>query len=168
VLLQETYYSIGGGFVMTEAELAAGKATDEGPPVPYPFKSATEMLDMAERSGKTIAELKRANEISRRGHDGLRSGVARIWQVMNDCIERGLEAEGTLPGGLGVTRRASGRAGHQPHRAAQDQRLDERLCHGRQRRERGRRSGRHRAHQWRGRRGACGDPLLARPCARRA
>jgi L-serine dehydratase len=108
VLLQETYYSIGGGFVMTEAELAAGKATDEGPPVPYPFKSATEMLDMAERSGKTIAELKRANEISRRGHDGLRSGVARIWQVMNDCIERGLEAEGTLPGGLGVKRRAKG------------------------------------------------------------
>ncbi|PKQ13759.1 MAG: L-serine ammonia-lyase [Alphaproteobacteria bacterium HGW-Alphaproteobacteria-1] len=108
VLLQETYYSIGGGFVMTEAELAAGKATDEGPPVPYPFKSAAEMLDMAERSGKTIAEMKRANEISRRGHDGLRSGVARIWQVMNDCIERGLEAEGTLPGGLGVKRRAKG------------------------------------------------------------
>ncbi|MET4128764.1 L-serine ammonia-lyase [Roseovarius sp. MBR-6] len=108
VLLQETYYSIGGGFVMTEAELSAGKATDEGPPVPYPFKSAAEMLDMAERSGKTIAEMKRANEISRRGHDGLRTGVARIWQVMNDCIERGLEAEGTLPGGLGVKRRAKG------------------------------------------------------------
>jgi L-serine dehydratase len=108
VLLQETYYSIGGGFVMTEAELAAGKATDEGPPVPYPFKSAAEMLDMAERSGKSIAEMKRANEIARRGHDGLRTGVARIWQVMNDCIERGLEAEGTLPGGLGVKRRAKG------------------------------------------------------------
>ena len=40
VILRETYYSIGGGFVMTEAELAAGKDTDEGPPVPYPFKSA--------------------------------------------------------------------------------------------------------------------------------
>ena len=50
VILQETYYSIGGGFVMTEAELAAGKDTDEGAPVPYPFKTAQEMLDMAQRS----------------------------------------------------------------------------------------------------------------------
>lgn len=108
VILQETYYSIGGGFVLTEGELAAGKATDEGPPVPYPFRSAAEMLEMAERSGKSIAEMKRANEISRGGQETLRSGVARIWQVMNDCIERGLNAEGTLPGGLNVRRRARG------------------------------------------------------------
>jgi L-serine dehydratase len=108
VILQETYYSIGGGFVMTEAELASGKNTDDGPPVPYPFKSAAEMLAMAEHSGKSIAEMKRANEISRGGQDRLRTGVARIWQVMNDCIERGLNAEGTLPGGLNVKRRAKG------------------------------------------------------------
>ncbi len=108
VILQETYYSIGGGFVMTADELAAGKATDEGDPVPYPFKTAAEMLDMAERSGKSIAEMKRANEISRRGHDDLRSGVARLWQVMNDCIERGLSTDGVLPGGLSVKRRAKG------------------------------------------------------------
>ncbi|WP_276526110.1 serine dehydratase beta chain, partial [Roseovarius indicus] len=89
VILQETYYSIGGGFVMTEAELAAGRNTDEGEPVPYPFKSAVEMLEMAETSGKTIAQMKKANEISRGGSENLRSGVRRIWQVMNDCIERG-------------------------------------------------------------------------------
>ena len=58
VTLHETYYSIGGGFVMTQAELAQGRNTDEGPPVPYPFKSATEMLEMARRSGKTIAGMK--------------------------------------------------------------------------------------------------------------
>ncbi|MEQ8902214.1 MAG: L-serine ammonia-lyase [Roseovarius sp.] len=108
VILQETYYSIGGGFVMTEGELAAGKDTDEGDPVPYPFKSAVEMLEMAERSGKSIAAMKRANEVARGGPENLRSGVARIWQVMDDCIERGLSAEGTLPGGLGVKRRAKG------------------------------------------------------------
>ena len=108
VLLQETYYSIGGGFVMTEAELAAGKATEEGPPVPYPFKTAAEMLDMAERSGRTIAAMKRANEIARHGADGLDAGLTRIWQAMNACIERGLAGEGTLPGGLGVRRRARG------------------------------------------------------------
>ncbi|MDX1785429.1 MAG: L-serine ammonia-lyase [Roseovarius sp.] len=108
VILQETYYSIGGGFVMTEAELAAGRNTDEGDPVPYPFKTAAEMLDMAERSGKTIAEMKRANEISRNGQVHLTSGVKRIWQVMNDCIERGMTTDGILPGGLNVKRRAKG------------------------------------------------------------
>ncbi len=106
VILQETYYSIGGGFVMTEAELAAGRDTDEGDPVPYPFKTAAEMLEMAETSGKTIAEMKRANEIARGGPKNLRSGVARIWAVMNGCIERGLATDGTLPGGLKVKRRA--------------------------------------------------------------
>ena len=108
VILQETYYSIGGGFVMTEGELAAGRNTDEGDPVPYPFKSAVEMLEMAETSGKTIAEMKKANEHSRGGPENLKSGVARIWQVMNDCIERGMNSEGILPGGLNVKRRAKG------------------------------------------------------------
>lgn len=106
VILQETFYSIGGGFVVTEAELTAGKATDEGDPVPYPFKSAAEMLQMAERSGKSIADMKRSNEISRGGADNLSKGCARIWQVMNDCIDRGLTHDGTLPGGLNVRRRA--------------------------------------------------------------
>ncbi len=106
VILQETYYSVGGGFVLTADELAAGKDTDNGPPVPYPFKSAAEMLEMADRSGKTIAEMKRANEISRGGADNLDRGLARIWEVMNRCIDLGMEGEGILPGGLGVKRRA--------------------------------------------------------------
>ncbi|WP_412555768.1 L-serine ammonia-lyase [Shimia sp. MIT1388] len=106
VILQETYYSIGGGFVLTEQELTEGKATDEGAPVPYPFKSAVEMLEMAEHSGKTIAEMKKSNEVARGCHDSLSKGCARIWQVMNDCIDRGLTTDGTLPGGLNVRRRA--------------------------------------------------------------
>ena len=106
VILQETYYSVGGGFVLTEAELAAGKATDEGDPVPYPFKTAAEMLEMARTSGKSVAEMKRANEISRGGADSLEQGVARIWEVMETCIDLGLTSEGELPGGLRVKRRA--------------------------------------------------------------
>ncbi|QFT91230.1 L-serine dehydratase TdcG [Roseovarius sp. THAF9] len=106
VILQETYYSVGGGFVLTRDELAAGRDTDDGPPVPYPFKSAAEMLEMADTSGKSIAEMKKANEISRGGSENLRSGVARLWQVMNDCIERGLANDGILPGGLQVRRRS--------------------------------------------------------------
>ncbi|MEO0668410.1 MAG: L-serine ammonia-lyase [Pseudomonadota bacterium] len=108
VTLRQVFYSIGGGFVMTEEELAAGKATDEGAPVPYPFKTAAEMLEMAGASGKSIAEMKRANEVSRNGDPHLRSGTKRLWQVMNDCIDRGLSTDGTLPGGLLVKRRAKG------------------------------------------------------------
>ena len=108
VTLRETFYSIGGGFVMTEAELAAGKNTDEGAPVPYPFKSAAEMLEMSNASRKSIAQMKRANEESRGSAAKLKSGTARLWQVMNDCINRGLETDGILPGGLNVKRRAKG------------------------------------------------------------
>jgi L-serine dehydratase len=108
VILQQVFYSIGGGFVVTEEELAAGKDTEEGTPVPYPFKSAVEMLEMAHRSGKSIAAMKRANELSRGGADKLSKGTARLWEVMNACIERGLATDGTLPGGLSVRRRAKG------------------------------------------------------------
>ncbi len=121
VTLQETYYSVGGGFVLTEAELAAGKDTDEGAPVPYPFKSAAQMLEMASTSGKSIAAMKRANELSRSAPADLAKGTARIWQVMNDCIDRGLEGEGILPGGLSVKRRA--RAIHEALRAEHGQNL---------------------------------------------
>ena len=108
VILQETYYSIGGGFVMTQAELDAGKDSDDGTPVPYPFKSAAEMLEMAAISGLSIAEMKRANELARRSVTDLDAGMRRLWQVMNDCIDRGLENDGILPGGLNVKRRAKG------------------------------------------------------------
>ena len=108
VTLRQVFYSIGGGFVMTEEELAAGKDTDDGPPVPYPFKSAAEMLEMAKSSGKSVAAMKRANEVSRGCADSLAKGTARIWEVMSTCIDRGLSTDGTLPGGLKVKRRAKG------------------------------------------------------------
>lgn len=108
VITQVTYYSIGGGFVLTEAELKAGKDSDTGPPVPFPFHTAQDMLDMANMSGKSIAEMKRTNELSRMPGTDLDKGLARIWEVMNNCITRGLETDGILPGGLHVRRRAKG------------------------------------------------------------
>lgn len=108
VVLQETYYSVGGGFVLNESEMSREDDTENDEGVPYPFKSAAEMLRMAETSGKSIAQMKRANEVSRSGHDQVTSGVARIWKVMSDCIERGLVQDGILPGGLSVKRRAKG------------------------------------------------------------
>lgn len=111
VIFQETYYSIGGGFVMTEAELAArGNDTrsDDAPKVPFPFASAAEMLAMAEKSGKSIAAMKRENERAYRSDAQISNGIRRIWQVMRDCMDRGLATGGTLPGGLSIRRRASG------------------------------------------------------------
>ena len=108
VILQETYYSIGGGFVLTADELEHGADKDEGAPVPYPFKSAAEMLEMAAKSGKTIAEMKKANELTRRSHAEVDRGLDALWQVMDGCINRGLANEGILPGGLNVRRRAAG------------------------------------------------------------
>ena len=106
VILQETYYSIGGGFVVTEAEQQAGDAAKPKANVPFPFETAAQMLEMAKTSGKSIAEMKRANELAFRSKAELDNGIARIWQVMNDCIDRGLVTDGILPGGLKVRRRA--------------------------------------------------------------
>ncbi|MFT4013808.1 MAG: L-serine ammonia-lyase [Paracoccus sp. (in: a-proteobacteria)] len=111
VIFHQTYYSIGGGFVMTEAELAArgdDTRSDDAPRVPFPFASATEMLAMAEKSGKSIAAMKHQNERAHRSEAQIRDGIARIWQVMRDCMDRGLATAGTLPGGLSIRRRASG------------------------------------------------------------
>ena len=107
VTVQETFYSVGGGFVLTETELAAGKDGDDGTPVPFPFKSAVEMLEMCAATDKSVADLKRANELSRMSAGELDRGIARIWQVMKDCMDRGLEQDGILPGSLKVRRRAA-------------------------------------------------------------
>jgi L-serine dehydratase len=106
IILSQVFYSIGGGFVLTEEELASGAATEEGAPVPYPFKSANEMMEMSAQSGKTIAQMKEANELSRRPRADLEAGLTHLWDVMNDCIDRGLARDGILPGGLSVKRRA--------------------------------------------------------------
>ena len=107
VITQQTYYSIGGGFVVTAAELAAGEDKDHGPPVPFPFQSGEEMLQMAHQSGQSIAQMKRANELSRLTASALDKGLLRIWEVMRTCMDRGLHSEGILPGGLNVRRRAA-------------------------------------------------------------
>jgi L-serine dehydratase len=76
--------------------------------VPFPFETAEQMLGMATASGKSIAEMKRANELAFRSATELDQGMLRIWQVMTDCISRGMEGAGILPGGLHVRRRARG------------------------------------------------------------
>jgi len=110
VIFTQTYYSIGGGFVLTADEQAQSAQTKGagGMDVPYPFETADEMLAMAAKSGKTIAQMKRANELRFRTEAELEAGIAQIWAVMNACISRGMEGTGILPGGLNVRRRARG------------------------------------------------------------
>ncbi len=110
VILQETYYSIGGGFVLTADEMAAsgGAAARKRANVPYPFETADEMMAMARTSGLTVAAMKRTNELTFRSAADLDRGLARIWEVMNACINHGMEGTGILPGGLKVRRRAKG------------------------------------------------------------
>ncbi|MDY0873216.1 L-serine ammonia-lyase [Dongia rigui] len=110
-LLREVYYSIGGGFVVTEAELANPVKTEAsaqgGVTRPYPFDSAAEMLDMAKASGKSIAMMKRENELQSQSSAELEAGLDQLWATMDGCIERGLAQQGELPGGLHVKRRAA-------------------------------------------------------------
>jgi L-serine dehydratase len=114
VLIEETYYSIGGGFIVTEAELLASRAEKASTLAdrkaemgyPYPFGTAAEMLQMGQDSGKSIAEMKRANEEAVRSPEAVRKGLATLHATMQDCIDRGLRTEGELPGGLRVRRRA--------------------------------------------------------------
>ncbi|MFQ3356933.1 MAG: L-serine dehydratase [Paracoccaceae bacterium] len=109
VILEQTFYSIGGGFVLTAEELANnGRSTANAKPVPYPFATAAEMLEMAKGSGQSIAQMKRANELTHKNETQLRDGIAQVWSVMSDCIDKGMAGTGILPGGLKVRRRARG------------------------------------------------------------
>ena len=113
LLLKRIYYSIGGGFVVSEEELQRLKAHgtgQAGKPVPYPFANAVEMLAMAKKSGLSIAEMKRANEEVHMPREKLDDGLDRIWEAMRGCIDRGLSQDGIMPGGLKVRRRARGTA----------------------------------------------------------
>lgn len=107
VVLARTYYSIGGGFVAEESELAAARTDTQPADCPYPFRNAAEMLDMGRTTGLTIAQMKRANEDAV-GGPGLDARLDAIRDAMFACIDRGLAKDGILPGGLKVRRRARG------------------------------------------------------------
>ncbi|HNR11216.1 MULTISPECIES: L-serine ammonia-lyase [Nitrosomonas] len=108
-ILSETFFSIGGGFICTLAEinqLNAPLKMESAGLYPYPFDSAIGMLEMSQQSGLSIAEMKRANELTRMSAQELEQGLDSIWKAMCHCVEQGLTAEGRLPGGLSIRRRA--------------------------------------------------------------
>ncbi|MDJ0740495.1 MAG: L-serine ammonia-lyase [Gammaproteobacteria bacterium] len=110
-LLEETYFSIGGGFVNTLSEIGDLVAPIKTQPVaafPYPFDSAASMLQMATDSGLSIATMKLANEHEREAPEALDRGLDAVWQAMRRCVDNGLRASGDLPGALRLPRRARG------------------------------------------------------------
>ena len=105
-LVCDEYYSVGGGFIADAEELRSPLVGDESS-VPHRFRSADELIDLCDAAGVGIAELMSANESSRSDTAHVREALLEIWEAMQACVERGCHTAGTLPGGLGVKRRAA-------------------------------------------------------------
>lgn len=101
--IAETYYSIGGGFVVKEGEEGGGTSAIE---IPFPIQKADDLLHWCLKTGLSISEVVMENEHSWRSENETKAGVLKIWEVMRDCTYRGAQVFGELPGGLHVTRRA--------------------------------------------------------------
>ena len=106
-LREATFYSVGGGFVVSEEEAKAPSTATAARNVPLPFSNAAELLVVAEHNGLTIAEVMMRNECASRTREDVIHGLDAIAEAMNSCIDRGLRQEGVLPGGLNVRRRAA-------------------------------------------------------------
>lgn len=106
ILFEEISYSIGGGFVSTDAELRNPPAS--AVVTPLPFDSGAELLAQCEQNGLSVAELMLKNETAFRDEQETRARLDAIWQAMQDCVTRGCQNDGILPGGLQVKRRAKG------------------------------------------------------------
>ena len=104
LLLDQIYYSIGGGFIVSDADFDHGHGDNATPP--YPFSTATELLSLCKQHHLSIAELMMQNELTWRTKKQIEQGIQNIAHIMNACIDKGCETPGILPGGLLVKRRA--------------------------------------------------------------
>lgn len=106
-LLERTYYSVGGGFVVNHDDAGQPQLGPDMRQLPHPFRTGEELLQQCRASGLGIAQLMWRNELAWRSDEELRSGLRRIWNAMQACVRRGIATEGTLPGGFKVRRRAA-------------------------------------------------------------
>ena len=108
VLFSAVYYSVGGGFILNEDE--AGSASLEEEPIrqKYPFENAVQLLELCQKHSLRIDEVMLANEGAWRPERETREALLRIWVVMQECVKKGCEVSGVLPGGMKVNRRAAG------------------------------------------------------------
>jgi L-serine dehydratase len=106
VLSERSYYSIGGGFVVDGDAEGADRIVADDTVLPYPFNSADQLLEICRREGMSISDVMLANELVWRSEAELREKLLGLWAVMRECVDNGCSAEGILPGGLKVRRRA--------------------------------------------------------------
>lgn len=106
-LLEKTYYSVGGGFVVDEDAAAEDRIKLDDTVLKHPFRTGDELLRLSRETGLSISALMLDNEKAWRTEDEIRAGLLEIWQVMQACVARGMSREGILPGGLKVRRRAA-------------------------------------------------------------
>jgi L-serine dehydratase len=105
-LLDYTCFSIGGGFVVDEADAVADKFSADETQLPFPYRTGDDLLTMAAASGLSVGDMTLANERAWRSDADIRTGMLERWHVMQACVERGCRQDGVLPGGLKVRRRA--------------------------------------------------------------
>lgn len=105
----EVFYSVGGGFIIDHATASADTHLGENAhTLPFPFKTAEELLTHCKQNSMKIEDVMMANELTWRTEKEIHDGLLNIWSVMKDCVDRGCQIEGILPGGLNVRRRAAG------------------------------------------------------------
>ncbi|WP_410498427.1 L-serine ammonia-lyase [Chitinibacter sp. S2-10] len=105
-LLRETYFSVGGGFILTEAQLAAPQTGQSDDDIPYSFCNSAELMALCREHGKTMAQLVLANECTKLDEVEIRRRLLEIAAVMQGSVARGYQHEGRLPGPFAVKRRA--------------------------------------------------------------
>jgi L-serine dehydratase len=106
-LLQQTYYSVGGGFVVNEAAAGADRIVEDRTALPLPFTTGAELLAQCAEHGLSISQVMLQNERVWHPDRDISKGLLHIWEVMQECVTRGCHTEGVLPGGLKVKRRAA-------------------------------------------------------------
>jgi len=106
LLLERDYYSVGGGFVVSQERAESDRIVRDETQLPYPFSSGDELLELCSNHKLSFAGIMLANEQAWRSEQEIRDGLLRIWDAMQSCIHRGYTRTGTLPGGLKVHRRA--------------------------------------------------------------
>lgn len=107
LLHSDIYYSVGGGFVVPQDEaLEPALMSSSEESIPFPFQTCEELMRHCRQNHLKVAEVVMENEKVWKSEEQIREGILKIWQVMKDCVERGIRQEGILPGGLNVKRRA--------------------------------------------------------------
>jgi len=106
-LVQKTYYSVGGGFVVDDSNKNENYIAEDQTEITYPYDTAVELLEYCKTKSLKISDVMMENENAWRPENKTREGLLSLWSVMQECVNNGIANKGVLPGGLNVQRRAN-------------------------------------------------------------